>query len=255
VDPSGLAHGFTFAVFNGSLNSKNSMGGDYNLPELLSYSGNSRKQDGGYLDVTGFGIRPPKLAIEFDALRNCCTVSPCLLDSRDDGDRDHMSYVFWGFNSLSCGSPTYDDNRHGAGDGDPKNATSTDLNEYFTGSQQSWSPSWLKSSSISAYAFRVEITRSSTPLGGPYAYTIKSWIKPCGNTSCSDVSTNYPSYNNTKKAYTPQPADDHTLNKTFSLDQESHNKFNTFLYGWTAATGSLSAERVTISNFNMYFIK
>lgn len=102
-DLNGLAHGFTFAVFNGSLNSKSSMGGDYNLPELLSYGGDSRNQSGVYLDgAGGLGIRPPKLAIEFDTLENCCTISSCSLNSRSDSARDHMAYVFWGIDSASC---------------------------------------------------------------------------------------------------------------------------------------------------------
>ena len=87
---SDIPHGFTFAVFNGTDNSNTSAGGDYTMPELLAYGGNScqsRESLGNCtgvvidpnLDVSKKGIQAPKMAIEFDGRQNCCDTAPVLL--------------------------------------------------------------------------------------------------------------------------------------------------------------------------------
>jgi hypothetical protein len=266
IDPdltSGFAHGFTFAITNGSLNTFNSIGGDYYMPELLAYGGDSRNQAGVWLDGVGYGLRPPKLAIEFDARQNTGS-SVCSEDSRSDGGRDQMAYVFWGINTASCSpnknnSPTYDDNKHGVGDAsNPANSSANDTADtgvdYFTGISKTWVANWLKVSSVPAYAYRAEITRSLTPSGGPYDYTIKSWIKNCNDATCSEF--NGTNFDNMKAAYgvAPQPSDAPILNRTIQLSQSNHDSFEKFLLGWTAATGGSTAEKVTIKNFKMYFL-
>jgi len=280
---SAIPHGFTFAIFNGNNNSSASAGGDSEMPELLAYAGDSclsrnpwTHACGGFLDATGKGINPPKMAVEFDGRQNSGSSDFCNSDfdansnSRADGTRNHMAYTFWGSNadSTKCSSRenslTYDDNRHGAGSGaDPINATAndtSDTSDYFTGYSQSprWGSEWLFNPSVPVpvYAFRIEVERHlSKNAGNKYEYTIKSWIKnDCSDIVCSNHANT--SFDNTKLSYPiTVPLDLPVLTRTIQLDQPSHDKFNTFLFGWTAAAGGASQEKVTLDKFQIYFIK
>ncbi len=134
--------GFTFALIAGGdlfspVNTRISAGGDFQLPELLAYGGNSQVDNTpAYLDTTGDGLKPPKMAVEFDTDTNFdpvfnstlayCSGSDPVPDSRNDPrpenqDRDVVQYVFWGNNdpadfNLPCrvAAQSYDDNRHDA---------------------------------------------------------------------------------------------------------------------------------------------
>jgi hypothetical protein len=285
-DAGSSGDGFTFTVFNGDgvdvnniKNDINSIGGDNGKGELMGYAGDSRIDAAGtsFSDGKGGrGIQPPKMAVEFDPYSNCCDAPPCgsgscknnicSSNSRYDGDHNHMAYVFWGDTansscSSTIGRNTYDDNKHGAGTGgptEPQNARSfrntggIDLTSYFDGSALGFPGNWLLNFPSNIYAFRVEVTRASTKnSNNNYYYTINSWIKQCTVSDCSDVIANIPGYDNTKIPYAPKP----TLIKTIELDETYHNYFNTFFFGWTAATGSSTTQNVTLSKFTMYFIK
>jgi hypothetical protein len=294
---SDIPHGFTFAFFNGTNNTNTSAGGDLRMPELLAYAGNSCKRDSsgycnGYIDPnpdkSKKGIQPPKIAIEFDARRNygsnewCNPTNIRNSNSRSDGVRNHMAYVFWGDNTTcsidGSPSPTYDDNRHGNGnngDAEPQNAIApvpetTYKGDYFVGATQSWVDNWLYSYSVAnVYAVRIEVARGSNAL-----YTINTWIKRCNSTNISDPSacatdehSNVinPDFNNTKVAYNPQPTDLPALNRAITLsnttDKPYHSNFDKFLFGWTAATGSdladniRSREKLYLNQFRLNFIK
>lgn len=145
LDYSGTADGLAFALINSASNTSLSVGGDINMGELLAYGGDSRTvSDPGmlsdFLDGTGDGLQPPKIAVEFDTFTNNDTLEYCSgpnpsdqeFDNRNDpfeNNRDVVQFVFWGFNSLSLpcrdyalsGSPvtdhpTYDDNQHDSGE-------------------------------------------------------------------------------------------------------------------------------------------
>jgi hypothetical protein len=264
----GLAHGFTFTIFNGNQNNISSIGGAFDMPELLAYAGDSRDQSGNFLDGVGNGIRPPKVAIEFDAFSHsghCNQPWICGGNSRCDGSRNHMAYVFWGDVSSVCADitsgnpPSFDDNKHGSGSvSNPQNAVSDDLTDtidYFTGilKTPSWSNDWLLSTSSTQqiYAFRMEVTRGDNT--NRHFYTINTWIKKCNDATCSEFDNT--DFDNTKAAYGILPVDLPTLKRTIELDGTYHSMFDTFLFGWTAATGTQSAETVTVSKFKMNFIK
>jgi hypothetical protein len=287
---SDIPHGFTFAIFNGADNSNTSAGGDYTMPELLAYAGNScmgRDSSGncigGYLDpnpdVSKKGIQAPKMSIEFDGRQNCCDTPPCSSckpdfcnyakdinsNSRSDEVRTHMAYVFWGDNTTECSnkenSLTYDDNRHGAGAAtDPVNAVSTDASDttdYFVGLSPSWSADWLYNTT-KVYAMRIEVTRASAKnQNNKYFYTINTWIKRCSSDNISDPTacSEFTGLDNTKVAYDPDPADPPTLKRIIELDQTFHDKFDKFLFGWTAAAGGASKENLTLSKFQLYFAR
>ncbi len=134
--------GLTFALIAGGtlfspVNTKISAGGDFQLPELLAYAGNSQLDNSPtYLDTTGTGLIPPKMAVEFDTNTDFdaafnsslayCSGSDLVADSRNDPKpenqlRDVVQYVFWGNNepadfNLACRitPESYDDNRHDA---------------------------------------------------------------------------------------------------------------------------------------------
>jgi hypothetical protein len=275
-----IPHGFTFAFFNGADNSSTSAGGDFGMPELLAYGGDSCTSRNAsnvctdYLDAAGKGINPPKIAIEFDGRQNagsnlfCHPTFSGNSDSRADGSRNHMAYVFWGDNTTACSnrenSLTYDDNRHGAGGAtDPINAVSTDAsdtNDYYVGLSPfgAGDPDWLFSTT-KVYAVRMEVTRASDiNTNNKYFYTINTWIKRCNSDTISDSTScsEYADLNNTKVKYNdPQPADPPILKRTIELDQSFHDKFNKFLFGWTTAAGSSSRGKLSLNNFQMYFIR
>ena len=277
-----IPHGFTFAFFNGADNSYMSAGGDITMPELLAYGGDSCSSRDiflgnclSFLDAAGKGINAPKMAIEFDSRQQLCDLDFCNYgnransDSRCDETRNHMAYVFWGDNTTQCfnreNSLTYDDNRHGAGGAtDPVNAASTDAsdtNDYYVGLTPfgSADPNWLFSTP-QVYAVRVEVTRASAiNTNNKYFYTINTWIKRCNSdnisdpSSCSEITT-YTDLINTKAAYNPITVPP-TLKRTIELEPSFHAKFNQFLFGWTTAAGSQSGAKVTLGNFQMFFIK
>ena len=77
--------GLTFSLIgagddlNNPINTVNSVGGDSELSELLGYAGDSRLNAGGtsFLDGTGEGLEPPKMAVEFDTRTNNDTLAYC----------------------------------------------------------------------------------------------------------------------------------------------------------------------------------
>ena len=132
---SGNGDGLTFAVTNGASNDTGSTGGDIEQSELLGYAGDSRTDVPGttWLDGSGDGLQPPKMALEFDTITNFnstfestepkdyCSGSSLKADTRNDplsSNRDVLQYVYWGNNTLTIpcrnDDPSYDDNRHDA---------------------------------------------------------------------------------------------------------------------------------------------
>jgi outer membrane protein assembly factor BamB len=126
--------GLTFSLIgvgddpNNPINTVNSVGGDSELSELLAYAGDSRLNASGssFLDGSGEGLEPPKMAVEFDTRTNNDTLAYCAsantadTDTRNDpfaNNRDAVQFVYWGGKKLDIpcrdDSPTYDDNRHG----------------------------------------------------------------------------------------------------------------------------------------------
>jgi len=273
--------GFTFTFFNGdtATNDVFSIGGHTDRGELMGYAGSSRTSS-GWLDYSnrlavgcpsalgcawGRGIQPPKVGIEFDVYANTGTSDVCSSGSRDDGSRNHVGYVFWGTNdSSSCdsfyptGKNSYDDNRHNEGSGDgpdmPRNSRPPSDGadtSYFDASSRSWPSNWLLNYPSDVYAFRMEVTRSTTAnANGNYDYTIKSWVKQCTTNDITCPTYNETSsYANTKADYT---ADAAALTRTIDLDSTRHQKFSTFFYGWTTATGG-ATQNILISRHKINF--
>jgi outer membrane protein assembly factor BamB/type II secretory pathway pseudopilin PulG len=134
--------GITFTLTSGPpQNSATSVGGDFQLSELMGYAGDSRLNANGTAflatDAADHGLDPPKIAVEFDTRTNnklgdpppdyCADPSTANTDSRNDpltNNKDAVQYVFWGrtsFLNIPCrnDNPLYDDNRHDADGEEP----------------------------------------------------------------------------------------------------------------------------------------
>jgi outer membrane protein assembly factor BamB len=150
--------GITFTLTNWETNSATSVGGDFQLSELMGYAGDSRLDAAGNTFLASNeddrGLEPPKIAVEFDTRTSSRIDDPppdyCIdantindltrNDPLDDGtavadNRDVVQYIFWGrtsFLNIPCrtnpaplppsgppGPPSYDDNRHDADGEEP----------------------------------------------------------------------------------------------------------------------------------------
>jgi hypothetical protein len=249
-DSTAQADGFTFTVFNGSNNTKNSTGGapaGISMGELIGYAGPGR--------TNGLGLQPPKMAIEFDTFPNTGSTDICAANSRNDADNNnHMALMFWGddltgnctISGTDYPKTTFDDNKHGAGTGDnPVNSSKGDgLGGYYAGAKNG-SYNWLEDAQL--HSFRMEITRATTPVSGKYAYNIKAWVD-CPGCTADQLKT----FKDLTVPYDNESLSPKRINRTISLAAADHQAFNTMLFGWTFATGG-STQRTSIQNFDLYF--
>jgi hypothetical protein len=199
----------------------------------------------------------------------------CASGSRRDGldSRNHVAYVFWGDNNTSSchfpvtvGSNTYDDNRHNNGadtSTEPRNSRrpSDGVDTSYFDASSLWpaETNWLLNNTpTNIYAVRVEVTRSTTPnaVTGNYDYTMNTWIKQCpANDIACPAYDDISNFANAKINYNDMdPSDTPTLNRSFVLSPTYHQNFNSFYFGWTAATGG-ATQNVTINRFRMNFLK
>jgi outer membrane protein assembly factor BamB len=134
LDFSQQGDGITFTLLNASgkdaedkpLNSASSVGGDFQLSELMGYAGDSRLDAAGTIFLAtnedDRGLDPPKIAVEFDTQTNktagdpppdyCADISTANEETRNDPIpfdppeidppeiRDMVQYVFWGRTSF-----------------------------------------------------------------------------------------------------------------------------------------------------------
>jgi len=109
------------------------------------------------------------------------------------------------------------------------------------------SDNWLNSG---PWAVRVEVERSETANSrGLYEYNLKTWIRQCQQADCTDITASY--FADTRIAYGSK--DPHLTQKA-ELCSAEHNKFDTFLYGFTQATGG-ATQTAIISNVGLGFIR
>ncbi len=279
---------------NNLLNDINSVGGDFELSELMGYAGDSRMADGGFLDPTDpRGIQRPKLAIEFDTQtnfdpifesqpepKNYCIDSLSLKnDTRNDplsGSGDAIQYVFWGDNALNvpCRSAnpsgsvdTYDDNRHGTIEApiNDKDIAITSIAELDSNVVADNSNDWLNGSILKGpWAIRIEIERvENLDAGGNFnnsLYTIRTWIRQCateeGSFNCTDASIigARNPFQSTRLKYDFVPEGVTRLEQQFALTENYHNAFERFYFGFTGAAGPEALD-AEISQFQLSFIR
>ena|GEM_PF-409163 len=157
VDSRQYGDGFTFAIISATSNTRDRTGGAPNCAgcsagELMGYAGPGTTSD-------GLGLKPPKMALQFDIYPNGAG-NICLSGSRNDpypnGNANNVSLMFWGARTPSsssepsvesapaggncpttnvtctinrvigqpCPDASFDDNVHGAGNtgNDPMNS-------------------------------------------------------------------------------------------------------------------------------------
>ncbi len=259
--------GFTFAIISAITNTLGRTGGapaGYSMGELLGYAGPGNTTD-------QLGLKPPKIAIEFDSYPNS-NGDVCNSGSRNDNPSDstfknHAALIFWGDDLLAgnCLSiypkKTFDDNRHGAGSGtDPVNSSNPDPTGFTdTASSGYYQNSGLKyqcKSSVNncnwmedgyTYSFRLEITRPTAPTGTIYNYVFKVWIYRLDIAPLSaDQRTRY---QNVISAYTDTAPH---INKTVSFTAAQHANLEKIFFGFTVATG-VATQQTTVSNMKFFF--
>jgi Tfp pilus assembly protein PilX len=242
-NPASAGDGFVFGIISAAMNNASDCGGNPNEGELLAWAGNG---------VSGRGLRPPKLGVEFDTYYNTANANPCVAGSRNDPvTYNHVAAVYWGSTtaySPSCAA-TFDDNVHGAGAGtvsQPTNPSNWNANVngwdgvYYRTNTQYWMRQAI--SGNSTVAVRVELFRSTTPNAlGYYCYTLKAWTKKAGDTIPAGIT-------NVNQDYTPPP----DMIDSVVLDSTTHGRLDNIFFGWTQATGA-ATQLGTISNFNLAF--
>lgn len=237
--------GITFGVKSMETNTLADCGGDTSRGEYLGYSGPG---------ITGNGIRPPKMAVEFDIYRNGCS-NPCVTNSRcDDNNYDHVAAVYWGENSLGC-DDNRDDNRHDAGSGlpnEPKNARN------WMDNAEGWDGYYYRSTTNTNHwlddgiqvggswnataAVRIEMHRSEAPdANGNYIYTTMAWVRQHDQTvpaGYDDVTEDF-----------MEPPD---MVDSMVLDQPTHDLLDKIAFGWTEGTGA-ATQIATVDGFRLMF--
>ncbi len=257
--------GFTFAVLSAINNTRDRTGGPppgISIGEFLGYSGPGNTQT---MTVgPGEGLRPPKMAVEFDTYPST-DGNVCNAGSRNDNNatstafRNHLAVLFWG-DALagSCGAypqASYDDNRHESGSGD---TSPTPVNSYYGysgGGYYEGTKSSTTSNCQSApgttcnwmedghpYSVRIEIIRVSSGTTGLYKLT--GWIYrddalPAALTQYRDLTSPYTST-------APQ------ITRTVTLSAADHNALSQVFFGFTEGTGGAN-QNITVSNFNAFF--
>lgn len=270
----GKGQGFTFAIINGSNNTRTKRGGSptgSGLQALMAYAGPG--------NTASLGLEPPKMAIEFDTYpnRGNVTSTPCTNDNRYDSnnrnDYNHIALMLWGDNPTTpnCSGGytriSYDDNVHRAGKGDnsyPYNSYWGDPNptpsfcsdpdippamKVICGYYQGPTVTWLENNVV--HSFRIEIIRESISTDNIGNYTVKAWVVEKSSLSepqlaaLKDTSIPYPP---TPTGLAPQ------INRPVELSSAHHTAFNKMLFGFTQATSNAASEaqNVEITNFDIY---
>ena len=251
-------NGFTFAIINGSNNVKTDRGGSPagNVwPALMAYAGP------GNDTINYLGLQPPKMAIEFDTYPNTSTNTTCNTAANINANRrdavnnyNHLALMLWGSNPATACSTgtavTYDDNRHGAGNGinDTSYPSNSATGDTTGGYYQGPTVTWLEDNIV--HYFRIEIVRESISTDTTGNYIVKAWVDCAGCTAAQlaafkDTSIPFPP---TPTGLAPQ------INRTVVLSTALHTAFNTMLFGFTQATGALAqAQNIEIKNFKIYF--
>jgi hypothetical protein len=267
----GGADGFTFAVLNASNNTTSDRGG---IPSNSSISMGSLLGYAGPGDTANkLGLRPPKLAVEFDLFPNNTDEGSCNSGRNDtpkisygENTSNHIAVMYWGTNPESSdrcsGYSTMrsiypeapmDDNYHGAGDGTTSNpynsslsGNGANLGGYYERSRNAnggWN--WMEDGLW--HRVRIEIIRSASDR----TYQVKAWVdcESSVSSACSPAENVY--FQNiyapyTNAAYPPK------VDRTVTLFSTYNTMLNTILFGFTEGSGAVT-QNIKIANFAVYF--
>ena len=321
------ADGLTFAVMSAINNTKDRTGGmgTTSEGELLGYAGPGNTAD-------QLGLKPPKMALEFDTYPNqegsstyqsqscaveggtctfnggtatvrygagghyftksnltspvvcdnttitsngtafgdpivgtvkaCYLLQPtniCSAGSRNDySNKNHAALIFWGARTAagtSCTgvSNSYDDNKHGAGEGtpggDPMNSV-PGVPGVSGGYHEDTAVNWMEDGN--KYSVRMEIVRPTpdTATTGTYNYQITAWIVRSSTLSgltqseFQDVTVPLPTGIATI-----------TVSRTVSLSAQDHSDFSKIFFGFTESSGTATrgGQNINLANLKVFF--
>ena len=273
--PAGTGDGFTFAIISAINNTIDRAGGfskaEYPGENYVRSDGSRVSVAGGELEGyagpgntrtmtigPGEGLRPPKMALEFDTYQSATNYTPVYLagvrndPSYSGTSNNHVALMFWGAdlagqNTAALtyylgGTHTYplssfDDNRHGAGTADRMNGAGS-IGYFMTDGV-------LRS-------FRMEIARSTNPessgtYAGKYKYTIKAWIaamsalSTIGKSRFQDVIV---PFTDTSPAV--------LVNQSAYFTATEHLDFEKIFWGLTQGTGN-AIQKILITNPIVFF--
>ena len=259
--------GFTFAIVSGHNNGTVYIN-DYTDCGGGNLIGNSQYMAYAGPGTTGKGLQPPKISVEFDPFLDVDPVSGldnpdwCAPYSRNDlafSSSKHSTFVYWGDNLYYCSpsSNTYDDNRHGNGNGttDPKNPDGSDINPdgttypYMIQDFDSFG-TVIASPAGRKLSFRLEIDRVDDTTSPDYRkYKMRVWLKPYAVYTDSNGVT----FDDTSKKFNQNNDYPPDFQQTMTLQQTWHDIFDRILFGWTQATDSTNTQTVIIRNFTIDF--
>lgn len=207
-DSRGSADGFTFAVINAKTNDNNVFGGPTggSMGEMVGYAGYSGGLGNG-------GLKPPKMAVEFDTYPNTGSSDICAANSRRDFGSpygNHMALVYWGDDIAYCDNGTRadlnDDNRHGEGGAITSISTTTTLPPWST--TTTTLPSGGGGSTTGEVTYNIQASSGTTVVAGSGGWGGSGGITT--NTGCSG----YDSQRITLMSTGAMNCDDFTVTRT-----------------------------------------
>ncbi len=260
--------GFSFIIMNAANNDTTERGGSpssgITMGELIGHAGPGNTTTTSSLATRdGLGLKPPKMAIEFDTYPNttALTYNGCS-GGRADTANNHVSLMLWGLNpgattmcsaSSTAGSSyrqaSFDDNVHGAGTAGsttvPRNSLTGDgTGGYFERAKGASTYNWLEDNQ--SHRVRIEVIRTSST----QTYQVKTWVDcEAGTTACpaseyvyfQDVYKPY-----TNSSYLPK------INRTVTLSSAYNTMLDNIIFGFTEGTGA-ATQSIQITNFAIYF--
>lgn len=234
--------GLAWVIMNAASNTADSFGG---RGEYIGYAG---------VTTDGASITQPKLVMEYDITPNywncgkVCQATDQVAcdDGTDNAPNDHVAFMYWGYNTVSCGA-TMDDHIHGSGAGsdvEPYNSYNFDGQRdgddgYYSQDTGSRRPSgvWLRANNAyKTFYIRYELDRATTPNAqGDYVYRQRAWISGSPVPACSQVMTSAP-----------------TVVRSVALSPAQHAALGTAYFGWTTSSGSYT-QIAKLSGFALTF--
>jgi len=103
---------------------------------------------------------------------------------------------------------------------------------------------------------RMEVYRSidanTTAPVGYYRYELRTWVRQCDQTDCSDLLGTF--YDDTRITYSPtlRPPQ---MDQTIFLSSSDQTNFERFLFGFTSQTAAGDNQTSTLRNFKLSFVR
>ena len=261
--------GFTFAIMSALTNTNNRTGGfsktqypgSYKYDQNNTYTSVAGGELMGYAgpgntDASdGQGLRPPKMAVEFDTYLNNTNNTPVYLaGTRNDPNLgtygDHLALMFWGDTNLTGNTAaltysgggtrilplsSFDDNRHGAGQTGRVNglgAIGYDMEDGLL------------------HSCRIEITRPTSAVtsgtyAGMYQYLINVWVEQTSALSAITKSR-------LQDVLVPFTDTSTKISRYAYFTQAEHVNFANIFWGFTQGTGD-AVQQVPLTNSVVFF--